>query len=159
MKTKTFFAILGLLGVVTAAALLLRQGSVSSNRPTHMPPVQQANPLEQESPHLAALVPAHYATAPALDSLATTLPPERFSGKAREAYQAVREIPQTIAQLPCYCHCDRSLGHKSLHSCFENEHAASCSTCIQEALTAFKLQKQGLSAAKIRDQVIAQYSQ
>ncbi len=159
MKRKTLFAILGLLGVVAAAAFLLRQDPVGGKGPKHKPLAQQAVPTEQQSPHLAAQIPAHFATAPSIDSLAITLPPEKFVGKAREAYQAVREIPQIIAQLPCYCHCDRSLGHKSLHSCFEDDHAASCATCIGEALVAYQLQKKGVPAARIREQIVAQYSQ
>jgi hypothetical protein len=87
-----------------------------------------------------------------------TLPPERFPGKAREAYQVAKEIPQTLAQLPCYCHCDQSMGHKSLHSCFEDEHASMCAVCVNEAIAAYRLQKQGLTPAQIRDRVIAEYS-
>lgn len=104
----------------------------------------------------AQRVPAHYEAAPSLKELRATLPPESFNGKAREAYQAVREIPQTIAQMPCYC--DRSLSHKSLHSCFEDNHAANCATCIQEALRAYALQKQGVSPTQIRERIIAEYS-
>ncbi len=159
MKRKTFLLILFFLGVVIAATFLLRQGPVSSNSPKPKALAQQTVPAEQGGPPLVAQIPAHYATAPAIDSLAPILPPEKFSGKAREAYQAVKEIPQIIAQLPCYCHCDRSLGHKSLHSCFENDHAASCATCIGEALMAYQLQKQGIPAARIREQIVAQYSQ
>jgi hypothetical protein len=102
-------------------------------------------------------IPAHYESAPPSSKLAATLPPERFSGKAREAYKAVRESPQLIAQMPCYCHCDRSLGHKSLHSCFEDDHAANCATCIDEALMAYQLQKRGMSPTQIREQIIAQF--
>ena len=71
----------------------------------------------------------------------------------------VREIPQTIAQLPCYCHCDREFGHKSLYSCFENDHASHCAVCVDEALLAYQLQKkEKLTAAQIRDRIISQYS-
>jgi hypothetical protein len=41
------------------------------------------------------------------------LPPERFKGLTRDAYKVVAEIPQTVARLPCYCHCDEGFGHKS----------------------------------------------
>lgn len=78
----------------------------------------------------------------------------------RNAYQAAREIPQTLAQIPCYCHCDQSLGHKSLHSCFEDDHASSCAVCVNEALMAYRLQKkQGLSAKEIRERIVAEFSQ
>src|SRR5688572_18123706 len=53
------------------------------------------------------IVPAHYKTAPSRASLGPTLEPEKFTGLTRDAYRAVKQIPVTIAQLPCYCHCDR----------------------------------------------------
>jgi hypothetical protein len=66
----------------------------------------------------------------------------------------------TIAQLPCYCHCDQGFGHKSLYSCFQDDHAAHCAVCVQEALLALKLEKeQKMTPAQIRDTIVAQYSQ
>jgi len=102
-------------------------------------------------------VPAFVSAAEA-KSLSPTLAPAQFTGKTRAAYQAVREIPQTIAQLPCYCHCDVGFGHKSLHSCFEDTHAAQCAVCVEEALTAYRLQKEErLTPAQIRERIIAEY--
>jgi hypothetical protein len=104
-------------------------------------------------------VPAFMKTAAELKGLAPTLAPEQFPGKARLAYQAVREIPQTVAQLPCYCHCDVGFGHKSLHTCFTDDHAAHCAVCVDEALLAYKLQKQdGLKPDQIRELIVDQYS-
>jgi Protein of unknown function with PCYCGC motif len=102
-------------------------------------------------------VPA-YGSAAEAKSLSPTLAPAQFTGKTRAAYQAVREMPQTIAQLPCYCHCDVGFGHKSLHSCFEDTHAAQCAVCVEEALTAYRLQKEErLTPAQIRERIIAEY--
>ena len=104
-------------------------------------------------------IPAHFEVAPSRASLGPTLAPEKFFGPAREAYRAVREIPVTIAQLPCYCHCDRGLGHKSLYSCFEDDHASHCDVCVREALLALRLEKeQKMTPAQIRDAIVAQYS-
>jgi hypothetical protein len=91
-------------------------------------------------------------------SLPPTLQPEQFYGPTREAYRVVREIPATIAQLPCYCHCDQSIGHKSLHSCFQDTHASQCTVCVNEALIAYNMQKSGMSPEQIRERIIAQYS-
>lgn len=102
-------------------------------------------------------VPAYYTTAPAM--LPATLSPELFTGNQKLAYQAAKEIPQTLAQLPCYCHCDRGHNHKSLHSCFESEHGEGCGICIAEALMAHNLQKQGVAVSEIRKRVIAAYGQ
>jgi len=105
-------------------------------------------------------VPAHYDAPPSFASLKPTLPAEGFIGPTKDAYKAAREIPETLAQLPCYCHCDRSMGHKSLHSCFEDDHASHCAVCVGEALTAYRLQKEHrLTAEQIRERIIAQYSQ
>jgi hypothetical protein len=102
-------------------------------------------------------VPAHYEVAPASTELGPVLDPAQFTGKAREAYEAVKAAPVTIAQMPCYCHCDRGMGHKSLHSCFEDDHAAHCAVCVDEALMAYRLQKEGLSASEIRERIIARF--
>lgn len=103
-------------------------------------------------------VPAFQKTAAELVSLPPTLAPQRFAGKTRLAYQAVAQIPKTIAQLPCYCHCDEGFGHKSLHSCFVDDHASHCAVCVDEALLAYKLQTEGgLKPEQIRERIVAQY--
>jgi hypothetical protein len=104
------------------------------------------------------VVPAFFEQAPSRSSLGPTLEPDKFIGKTRDAYSAVREIPVTIAQIPCYCHCDRGMGHKSLYSCFEDDHAAHCAVCVNEALMAHKLEKEGkLTAPQIRERIVAQF--
>ena len=103
-------------------------------------------------------VPA-FSTVAEARNLGPTLPPERFIGPTRDAYSKVREIPETIAQLPCYCHCDQSIGHKSLYSCFQDDHASQCTVCVSEALMAYDMQKNsGMTPAQIRERIIAQYS-
>ena len=130
--------------------------------------ILSANPIADQSPrdaipaathNHAAMnrVPAHYDFAPPLNSLRGTLAPELFAGNVQLAYRAAREIPQTLAQLPCYCHCDVSQGHKSLHSCFEDEHGENCGTCIGEAVMAYNLERQGLRATQIRERIIRAY--
>ncbi|HEX6728386.1 MAG TPA: CYCXC family (seleno)protein [Pyrinomonadaceae bacterium] len=103
-------------------------------------------------------VPAYQAATEA-KSLGATLEPSGFIGKTREAYKVAKQIPETLAQLPCYCHCDQGFGHKSLHSCFEDDHAAQCAVCTEEALLAHELQKkQRLSVEQIRKIIIEKYS-
>ena len=100
-----------------------------------------------------------YQAAPEVRSLGPTLEPSQFIGKTREAYKVAKQIPETLAQLPCYCHCDQGFGHKSLHSCFEDDHAAYCAVCIEEALMAYELQKnQRMTSEQIRKLIIAKYS-
>jgi hypothetical protein len=66
------------------------------------------------------------------------------------AYKMAAAIPNVLHQEPCYCHCDRALGHNSLHSCFEGTHGAACSTCMREAMYSYQQTKLGKTPAQIR---------
>lgn len=155
-KTWLLFAVIAVLGVV--AIVLVNSDTKSKPSSTHdhvasHPPIQTPSTAKET-------IPAHYTQAPNRASLGPTLEPEQFTGLVRDAYRAVREIPQTIAQMPCYCHCDRGMGHKSLYSCFEDDHASHCAVCVNEALLALKLEKQDkLTPAQIRERIVQQYSQ
>ena len=120
-----------------------------------------AHTAEHPSPALSPekSIPAHYESEPPRISLAPTLEPEKFTGRTRDAYRVVREAPQLIAQLPCYCYCDRGFGHKSLHSCYVDDHAAHCAVCVDEVLKAYELQKRGMSAQQIREQIVTQFGE
>lgn len=67
-----------------------------------------------------------------------------------EVYREAAQIPGVLYQLPCYCRCDRALGHTSLHSCFEGTHGAICSTCAQEGAYAWQKTRQGWTPQQIR---------
>ena len=68
-----------------------------------------------------------------------------------EVYREAAQIPGVLYQLPCYCRCDRALGHTSLHSCFEGNHGAICSTCAAEEAYAYKMTKLGRTPQQIRE--------
>lgn len=122
------------------------------------PQAETARPApSQQQLSKPARIPAHHTTAPNLDELPPTLSPDLFTGNQRLAYQVAERIPQTLAQLPCYCHCDMSAGHKSLHSCFVTEHGESCGICIGEALMANQLERQKVPIGEIRQRIIAAY--
>jgi hypothetical protein len=131
----------------------------ATDPPAYQPPAGQNAPGHEGHSHGApGEVPSFEISPAALKKLAPTLAPEKFSGKQRLGYMAAKEIPQTLAQLPCYCHCDKGFGHKSLQTCFVDDHAAHCAICIDEALLALQLQKQEkLSPEQIRERIIAQY--
>jgi len=57
-------------------------------------------------------------------ALPVTLSPALFVGKAAAAYQVAREIPETLAQIYCYCRCDQTVGHRSLVDCFSDAHGS-----------------------------------
>jgi Protein of unknown function with PCYCGC motif len=66
------------------------------------------------------------------------------------AYKMAAKIPEVLHQEPCYCRCDREMGHTSLHSCFESTHGAACSTCMREAMYSYQETKKGKTPAQIR---------
>jgi hypothetical protein len=65
-------------------------------------------------------------------------------------YQQAAKIGNVLYQLPCYCRCDRALGHTSLRSCYENAHSTECSTCAKEGFFAYQQTKLGKTPAQIR---------
>lgn len=79
-----------------------------------------------------------------------TLPPSHYAGDTALAYQAALEIPEVLDSLYCYCDCEKHSGHKSLLSCYVDEHAVHCDICIYEALMAYDLHKKGQNIDFIR---------
>ena len=165
---KNWFLLGGIALLVVAAVLIVNSASSnkptpigSNNKPTTPGATAKSHDGHDHPPKTSGVknVPAFLTVAPSRGSLAPTLDPERFTGATREAYRAVRQIPVTIAQLPCYCYCDQGFGHKSLYSCFEDDHAAHCAVCVNEALLALTLERdQKMSPAQIRERIVAQYA-
>ncbi|MFY9675170.1 MAG: CYCXC family (seleno)protein [Terriglobales bacterium] len=104
----------------------------------------------------------HFNAAPPLKT--DQLPPILTTEQLREqnvmrpyqvhAYELAAKIPKVIYQQPCYCYCDRSMGHNSLHSCFSGMHGAQCSTCMQELYYTYTMYKKGKTARQIRAGII-----
>ena len=155
MNKKLMILVAAVIGVAAVGLFLIKNNRTSSDKRNTPPPVSQSR-ISKPSP--ASQVPAHYEIAPPSTELRPVLPAAQFAGKTRDAYEAAKQIPVLLAQMPCYCHCDRGMGHKSLHSCFEDDHAAHCATCVDEALMTYELKKQGLSAKQIRDKIIAEFA-
>lgn len=92
--------------------------------------------------HLAPIVPRSQRTG------------ETYSEKYQQvAYDLAAKIPGVLYQLPCYCYCDK-IGHKSLRTCYESDHAAHCSTCLKEAYFAYFETKKGKTPKQIRAEII-----
>jgi hypothetical protein len=87
-----------------------------------------------------------------------TLDPALFTGPVREAYQIARDNPALIAQLHCYCGCDKDEGHKNLLDCYRDSHGSRCEICIGESLQARRMFEQGAPIEQIRDAVRTRYA-
>jgi hypothetical protein len=113
---------------------------------------------EQDSAGVPAF---HHGPPPAGTNLPPILGKEALAAEGyaqplqSHAYELAAKIPGVIYQQPCYCYCDRSHGHKSLHSCFESTHGALCGTCMAEVFYSYRMSKQHKSAAEIRNGIIA----
>ena len=113
----------------------------------------RAKPVAQDNP-TAGAVPVYFHSEQDAMPLPATLDPVKFQRQdIREAYQVAKEIPEVLAQQPCYCYCERK-GHRGLLDCFKTEHAASCDICIKEALLAGQMHRQGKSTEEIRAAII-----
>jgi hypothetical protein len=160
MKTKVLLVLILVLGV-SLAALVIGQSDRRAPKSDKRAPIA-SDPGDSRAghshTHSPERVPA-FEKAPQAANLAATLAPSQFIGKSREAYKVAKEIPETLAQLPCYCHCDQSFGHRSLHTCFVDDHASQCAVCVDEALLAYRLQKdRGLNPEQVREVIIEKYS-
>jgi hypothetical protein len=88
-----------------------------------------------------------------------TLDPARFNGAVRQAYEVAAKNPALLAQLHCYCGCDKESGHQNLLDCYRDEHGGHCPICTGEALEAAKLADEGLPVEQIRRVLRDHYAQ
>ncbi|MBI5599356.1 MAG: hypothetical protein HY890_06425 [Deltaproteobacteria bacterium] len=87
-----------------------------------------------------------------------TMSPGYFTGKVARTYEIAMEIPEILDSLHCYCECKKHLGHKSLLTCYVNAHASDCDLCMDEALMADRLHKDGKDVVAIRKAVDKSFS-
>jgi hypothetical protein len=76
---------------------------------------------------------------------------------ATEAYAAARAAAGTLDGVYCHCDCSKHSGHRSLLTCFESEHGASCDVCMGEAMLAAQLASRGTSLQEIRAAIDARF--
>jgi Protein of unknown function with PCYCGC motif len=92
---------------------------------------------------------------------------KRSAANVRKAYQFAVANPEVLQEVPCYCGCG-GMGHTSNYSCYVNVtqdaarqfdgHALGCSICVDIALDAMRMLKQGKSTPEIRLYVDVIYS-
>ncbi|MEE9591288.1 MAG: CYCXC family (seleno)protein [Thermodesulfobacteriota bacterium] len=87
-----------------------------------------------------------------------TMSPVFFTGRVAKAYRIAREIPEVIDSLYCYCRCKENYGHKSLLTCFVDEHGASCDVCMEEAVMAYNMYNKGKEIVSIRKAIDRRFS-
>jgi len=100
------------------------------------------HPMPRVDAHASHVMPAaRYATSP----------------RAAETYAMAAEIPAVLDGIYCYCFCNQTFGHYSLLDCFRDDHGAGCDVCMDEAVIAYEMTKQGDSLGEIRTVVDQRY--
>jgi hypothetical protein len=118
--------------------------------------VHAQNAAQKSAPvaSIAEDIPAHH-EAPPKGPLPATLDPKLFTDALdQNIYALAAKEKKILYQQPCYCHCDREVGHQSLLDCYVDRHASMCSTCKMEAVFAYEEWKKGKTAAQIRQEII-----
>jgi hypothetical protein len=103
-------------------------------------------------------IPAFFENPDLAEPLNPVLAPESVPYHAQFGYKAVQRKPRLMAQMPCFCYCDK-FGHTSLHTCFETTHAIGCDICLKEAIDADRMDSEGMSPQEIREVIIQQYKE
>lgn len=78
--------------------------------------------------------------------------------RVREAYAAARTHPELFDGVYCACECDKSMGHRSLLSCFESRQAIGCMACREEAELVGRMARDGKTLDEIRLAVDKEYA-
>ena len=95
----------------------------------------------------------------AIGKSAEVLSPALFNDeRTRAAYQTAKDIPEVLEQLPCFCGCMTSFGHKNNLFCFKDQHGSGCTICQDIALDAHKMHAEGKPIAQIQENIKAKYS-
>jgi hypothetical protein len=70
-------------------------------------------------------VPPYHKSATAAQPFPRLVPSSYFRSHplVARAYEIAGQIPEVIAQQPCYCYCDK-FGHRSLLDCYASDHGA-----------------------------------
>lgn len=105
-KKKTLYFIL-LFSILTVGFLLING--------------ECAKPVPQETDDAKAFKVLKAKMIDPKTGLPKTLDPNLIQGEDRKGYLVAKEIPEILAQLPCFCGCE-AVGHESLLDCFVDKH-------------------------------------
>ncbi|MGA8036051.1 MAG: PCYCGC motif-containing (lipo)protein [Candidatus Acidiferrales bacterium] len=99
-------------------------------------------------------LPPYHDSAPKSPLPATRDPHEFPEVENQNLYALAAKEKAMLYQEPCFCHCNREVGHESLLDCFVDTHAANCLLCKKEAVLTYQEWKQGKTAAQIRQDIV-----
>jgi hypothetical protein len=142
------------LAIVAAFSLTLAGVGMAQLRPAMLVPANAADAQMQMSGPADQGIPSYHAYA-LKPPIPATMDPQQFPDPLnRNVYGLAAKIKPVLYQQPCYCYCDRSVGHKSLLDCFASEHGSQCDICQKEAVLAYQQTQKGKTPAQIRAAII-----
>jgi hypothetical protein len=125
------------------------QSATPQNASSARVPAVNASPKSAQ-----ADLPAYHASRPH-DPLPETLDPKQFADpETQNIYALAAKEKAVLYQQPCYCRCDKEVGHKSLLDCYVDTHAAHCILCKKEAVFAYTETQAGKTAVQIRKEIM-----
>lgn len=137
--------------VIAIAACCVGLGGFALMRAQSASQSQSTQPMTSGGP---ADIPAYHDKA-SKDPLPATLDPMLFPDAMNQnIYALAAKEKKILYQQPCYCRCDREVGHRSLLDCYVDRHASICSVCKMEAAFAYQEMKKGKTAAQIRQEIM-----
>ena len=77
-------------------------------------------------------------------------PFDREDELAQAATLLAKENRELLDSMYCYCNCKETIGHKSLLSCYADNHAVSCGICQDQAFYAASRFQGGDDIAQVR---------
>lgn len=99
-------------------------------------------------------VPPYHASAQHVTLPATLNPAQFQEAESRNIYALAAKIKKVLYQEPCYCGCDKEVGHKSLLDCYTDRHGSFCGVCKKEAVYSYNQTRKGQTPAQIRQEII-----
>ena len=87
------------------------------------------------------------------------LDPQQFTDqRVRTAYEAAQKYADVLEHIYCYCRCKENIGHRALVECFETGHATNCNVCMNSAIIAAKMTRDGKTPKEINTALDALYA-
>ena len=80
-----------------------------------------------------------------------------------DVYRYAADHAMHFTDIPCYCGCENSLGHRNLEDCFVNAagnwdaHASGCGVCSAEAIAARERLDAGVAISDVRQSIIDRF--
>lgn len=110
----------------------------------------------------AGMIQDHLLSAKERQETRKTMDPSLYSAQPfiARTYEIAREIPEILDKQFCYCYCETNpkFKHKSLLSCYVDDHASNCGTCMRQAITSLEMTRAGKTPREIAKHFRAKYA-